>query len=56
MGGSYEALGQQPNSIPADPRATCTKNGEFELPEDLQRCDKAALPLSHTKLSVRGGT
>ena len=28
----------------------------FELPEDLQGCDEAALPLSHTKLSVRGGT
>ena len=28
----------------------------YELPEDLQGCDEAALPLSHTKLLVRGGT
>ena len=31
-------------------------NSSYELPEDLQGCDEAALPLSHTKLLVRGGT
>ena len=31
-------------------------NSSYKLPEDLQRCDEAALPLSHTKLLVRGGT
>ena len=30
-------------------------NSSYELPEDLQRCDEAVLPLSHTKLLVQGG-
>ena len=31
-------------------------NSSYELPKDLQGCDEAVLPLSHTKLLVRGGT
>ena len=30
-------------------------NSLYKLPENLQGCDKAALPLSHTKLLVQGG-
>ena len=28
------------------------ENSSYKLPKDLQECDKAALPLSHTKLLV----
>ena len=31
-------------------------NSSYKLPKDLQECDEAVLPLSHTKLLVRGGT
>ena len=28
-------------------------NSLYKLPEDLQKCDKVVLPLSHTKLLVQ---
>ena len=48
---SYVDVGRELRTSPSG-----IGNSSYELPEDLQGCDEAALPLSHTKLLVRGGT
>ena len=48
---AYQTVGRELRTSPSG-----IGNPSYELPEDLQRCDEAALPLSHTKLLVRGGT